>query len=108
MIFTDIVGFSSTAAQLTAEELLDWVGYTFNVMDLVAEYYKVYKVKNVGDMFFGMAGLPGLVSEDEPDEHTLRVVKFASSCVQIFSGLFLFICLSHIYYKFDSCCSFFK
>ena len=87
------MGFSSTSAQLTAEELLDWVGYTFNVMDLVAEYYKVYKVKSIGDTFFGMAGLPGLVSEDEPDEHTLRIVKFASSCVQIFSGLFLTLSL---------------
>ena len=101
MIFTDIVGFSSTAAQLTAEELLDWVGYTFNVMDLVAEYYKVYKVKNVGDMFFGMAGLPGLVSEDEPDDHTLRVVKFASSCVQIFSGLFSFYVPCYLFVMFQ-------
>ena len=80
------MGFSTTSNQLTAEQLLDWIGYTFNVMDTIAEYYKIYKVKNIGDAFFGISGIPKLVAEDEPDEHSLRMLKFASSCVQIFSG----------------------
>ena len=80
------MGFSTTSNQLTADELLQWIGYTFGVMDTIAEYNKIYKIKNIGDAFFGIAGIPLLVPEGEADEHTLRVLRFATNCIQIFSG----------------------
>ena len=61
--------------------LLQFVGYTFGVMDTIAEWTHVYKIKTIGDAYLAIAGLP-----DYPRPNpTVDMMKFASYCAQIFS-----------------------
>ena len=49
----------------------------------------MYKVKTIGDAFFAISGPACLIEDanlDEQGSPTLRMLRFASDCVQIFSG----------------------
>ena len=86
MFFSDICNFTLLSNKLTAIGMLDWIGYIFSVMDTIAEFHKIYKVKTVGDAYFAVAGPPSLIDGTSDESHALRTLRFASDCVQVFSG----------------------
>ena len=84
VFFSDIFRFTDTAARLSFEELLDFLGYTFGVMDTIAEHFGVYKVKTIGDSYLAFTGLRGAGS----GRAWLDMLYFASTCAQVFSDRF--------------------
>lgn len=84
VFFSDIYEFTSASNVITSEELIQFMGYTYGVMDDIAERYNVYKVKTVGDAYLAIAGLPGT----ETKECCLDMLRFASCVAQIFSHRF--------------------
>jgi len=86
VFFSDVYEFTSVSNTITSEELLQFMGYTYGVMDDVADRYGVYKVKTVGDAYLAISGLPGMGSGSE--ECCLDMLKFASCVAQIFSHRF--------------------
>eukprot|EP00906_Rhabdomonas_costata_P017116 RCo024644 len=86
IFFSDIHSFTATSNLITAHELIEWIGYVFRVMDVVADYFKIYKIKTIGDAYFAIAGLPGLAPPEDPVGHVMRMMHFASVCAQLFSG----------------------
>eukprot|EP00667_Euglena_gracilis_P001451 EG_transcript_1451 len=84
VFFSDIYDFTSTANKITSEELLDLMGYTYGVMDQVADHFCVTKVKTVGDAYLAISGLPG----PQGRNCTLDMLRFASCVTQVFSCKF--------------------
>ena len=93
---------------ISATELINWIGYAFRVMDEIAEWNRIYKIKTIGDAYFAIAGLPNALcstnddgdnndkddkdkckDEEKDDVHpSMRMLMFASYCAQIFSTLY--------------------
>ena len=86
-MFSDINHFAETSSHLTPQGLIDWMTYIFSVMDGAAEYFRVYKIKTIGDSYFSIAGLLGLAHDAfmDSDGHTMRMLNFVSCVAQIFS-----------------------
>eukprot|EP00667_Euglena_gracilis_P001456 EG_transcript_1455 len=84
VFFSDIYDFTSTANKISSEELLDLMGYTYGVMDKVADQFCVTKVKTVGDAYLAISGLPG----HEGRNCALDMLRFASCVAQVFSCKF--------------------
>eukprot|EP00667_Euglena_gracilis_P000580 EG_transcript_580 len=84
VFFSDIYDFTTTSNKITSEELLELMGYTYGVMDTVADHYCVTKVKTVGDAYLAIAGLPG----NESRNCCLDMLRFASCVAQAFSCKF--------------------
>uniref|UniRef100_A0A7S4G4S8 Guanylate cyclase domain-containing protein n=1 Tax=Eutreptiella gymnastica TaxID=73025 RepID=A0A7S4G4S8_9EUGL len=81
VFFADIHNFTALSNSIDAYQLIQFVGYTFGVMDTIAEWTHVYKIKTIGDAYLAIAGLP-----DYPRPNpTHDMVTFASYCAQIFS-----------------------
>eukprot|EP00996_Jenningsia_fusiforme_P002782 NODE_35_length_4113_cov_30.974163_g26_i1.p1 GENE.NODE_35_length_4113_cov_30.974163_g26_i1~~NODE_35_length_4113_cov_30.974163_g26_i1.p1 ORF type:complete len:1118 (+),score=265.67 NODE_35_length_4113_cov_30.974163_g26_i1:159-3356(+) len=79
-VMIDIHHFTYVTNCISAEELLELLGYTFHVMDTIADYYGVYKVKTIGDCFLGLAGLPDFFQYTE--DPAVHAVHFASGVLQ--------------------------
>lgn len=58
IIFTDFVGFSSTAETLAAEDLVQILHGYFSAFDEIATRYGLEKLKTIGDSYMCAAGLP--------------------------------------------------
>eukprot|EP00667_Euglena_gracilis_P000689 EG_transcript_688 len=87
VFFSDIYEFTTASNAITAEELIQFMGYTFGVMDAAAEHFHVHKVKTIGDAYLAVAGLPG--TESPSGTICLDMLLFASSCAQLFSHRYL-------------------
>ena len=65
-------------------ELIKYMSYIFRLIDTVAEYARVHKVKTIGDAYLAIAGL----SEMSITDSCCCMLDFASWCAQIFSNRF--------------------
>ena len=72
VLFTDFVGFTMIAEQMTAKELVSELHNCFKSFDEIIQKYGLEKIKTVGDAYIAVAGLPVPV----PD-HAQRVAKAA-------------------------------
>eukprot|EP00667_Euglena_gracilis_P003367 EG_transcript_3376 len=84
VFFSDIYNFTMASSKITSEELLELMGYTYGVMDKVAEHFHITKVKTVGDAYLAISGLPGV----ETENCCLDMMRFASTVAQVFSCKF--------------------
>ena len=57
VFFSDIHGFTSSSTQLTFDELVNFLTYTFGVMDTIADWFNVYKIKTIGDSYLALTGM---------------------------------------------------
>ena len=57
-------------------------------MDHIADHYLIYKVKTIGDAYFAITGPSCLFDTGDTAAPTTRMLKFASDCAQIFSGVY--------------------
>ncbi len=58
ILFADIVGFSTVAAQLTPCELVQLLNQIFSRFDELAALYGLEKIKTIGDAYMVAAGVP--------------------------------------------------
>eukprot|EP00667_Euglena_gracilis_P001506 EG_transcript_1506 len=87
VFFSDVYEFTTTSNSVSPKELIQFLGYTFGVMDAVAEHHHVHKVKTIGDAYLAVSGLPGL--DPRTGNAALDMLLFASDCNQLFSNRFL-------------------
>jgi len=73
VIFSDVVGFTSTSAKLKAEEVGDLIYRLFTKFDALAAKFGIKKLDVIGDAFLGVAGVP----DDCGYMHTARAACFA-------------------------------
>jgi len=58
ILFTDFVGFSSSAEKLAAEDLVHMLHEYFSTFDEIAARYGLEKLKTIGDSYMCAGGLP--------------------------------------------------
>ena len=58
VLFTDFVGFTSTAEKLSPVELVTEIGECFQAFDNIAEKYRIEKIKTIGDSYMAAGGIP--------------------------------------------------
>jgi histidine kinase len=58
VLFTDFVGFTSTAEKLSPAELVTEIDECFQAFDNIAEKYGIEKIKTIGDSYMAAAGIP--------------------------------------------------
>jgi class 3 adenylate cyclase len=93
VFFSDIFEFTSASNTISPEELVQFMGYTYGVMDDIAGRFGVYKVKTVGDAYLAVAGLPsadrgGAADSADSQESCLTILRFAAVVAEVFSHRF--------------------
>lgn len=58
VLFADIVGFSKLATRVSPTQLVGMMNEVFSAFDYLADYYKLEKIKTIGDAYMVVAGLP--------------------------------------------------
>jgi len=58
VLFTDFVGFTSTAEKLSPAELVAEIDECFQAFDNITEKYGIEKIKTIGDSYMAAGGLP--------------------------------------------------
>ncbi len=72
VLFTDFVGFTQFAENLSPEELVENVDFYFSKFDAIIEKYGLEKIKTIGDSYMCAGGLPF-----ETKDHALKTVQAA-------------------------------
>ena len=72
VIFTDFVGFTTAAEQLSPQVLVNELHTCFKAFDEIISAHNIEKIKTIGDAFLAVAGLP-VPSED----HAENVIRAA-------------------------------
>ena len=57
-MFADIVGFTDLSGRISPQQLVDLLNQIFSRFDLIAESYKLEKIKTIGDAYMVVGGLP--------------------------------------------------
>ncbi|MCL6259022.1 AAA family ATPase [Aquiflexum sp. TKW24L] len=58
VLFTDFVGFSIIAENMSADELVSEIDYCFKEFDRIIQKYPIEKIKTIGDSYMAVGGLP--------------------------------------------------
>lgn len=77
VIFSDIVGFTSTSSLLSAEEVGDMITRLFSKYDKLASKYGIKKLDVIGDAFLGVSGIP-----NKMEDHAMRAAGFALEAIE--------------------------
>ncbi len=77
VLFSDVVGFTRIAAELTASTLIDELNALFSDFDAICAETGVEKIKTIGDAYLAVGGLPG----GEPD-HAVAIAETALRMVE--------------------------
>ena len=72
VLFTDFIGFTHYAENLSPEELVESVDFYFSRFDKILEKYKLEKIKTVGDAYMCAGGL-----HHPKADHAKRMVQAA-------------------------------
>jgi len=72
VMFTDIIGFSRMATQISTSELVDFLSGVFSSFDELAMKHGLEKIKTIGDAYMVAGGIPVAV----PD-HARRIADMA-------------------------------
>ena len=58
VIFTDFIGFTGLAAQMSAEELVKEIDICFTAFDEIIGKHGIEKIKTIGDAYMAVGGIP--------------------------------------------------
>lgn len=58
VMFADIVGFTNLSSRIPPQQLVNLLNQIFSRFDLIAESYKLEKIKTIGDAYMVVGGLP--------------------------------------------------
>ena len=84
VLFSDFVGFTSYAAQLSPEELVETVDYYFSAFDKIMQRYGLEKIKTIGDAYMCAGGIP-FPTED----HAYKIILAAMDMVKFVERAYL-------------------
>ena len=73
VLFSDIVGFTKLSEKLSVQELVKLLNTIFSEFDRLAEYYKLEKIKTIGDAYMVVGGLTDKAQYD----HCSLIAKMA-------------------------------
>ncbi|MEQ8302699.1 MAG: adenylate/guanylate cyclase domain-containing protein [Cyclobacteriaceae bacterium] len=76
VLFTDFIGFTQYAENLSPEQLVKRVDFYFSKFDAIVEKYGLEKIKTIGDAYMCAGGLP-IASRD----HASRMIRAAMEIV---------------------------
>lgn len=77
LLFADIVGFTETSSQLTAEFLIGELSDIYTAFDEIIEEHDCERIKTIGDAYFAVSGIP------EPNsEHAVNMVRSGIAFIQ--------------------------
>jgi class 3 adenylate cyclase len=76
ILFSDFVGFTKIAENLTPEELVFRIDYYFKAFDSIIEKYNIEKIKTIGDAYMCAGGIP-----KPDDQHAERVINAAKEII---------------------------
>ena len=77
VMFTDFVGFSRLAEQLSTQKLIDELSTYFEKFDFITRYHFVEKIKTVGDSYMCAGGLP-MKNRSNPFDTVLAALEMLS------------------------------
>ena len=63
VMFVDMVGFTKWASQLSASQLVEYLGLIFGEFDVITRQHGLEKIKTIGDSYMAAAGLPEAQSD---------------------------------------------
>ena len=78
VLFADIVGFTTLAASMSAQSLVELLNELFTRFDLAASELGIEKIKTIGDAYMAVCGLPEVC-----DDHSERMLQMAQRLMQI-------------------------
>ncbi|CAM2939771.1 adenylate/guanylate cyclase domain-containing protein [Flavobacterium succinicans] len=76
VLFTDFVGFTAYAENLSPEKLVESVDYYFSKFDAIIEKYDLEKIKTIGDAYMCAGGLPF-----ETNDHAYKMILAAQEII---------------------------
>ncbi|MBT7162488.1 MAG: response regulator, partial [Victivallales bacterium] len=77
VLFSDMVGFSALATQMSAEQLIAELSEIFAAFDEIAEANSCERIKTIGDAYLAVCGLP----ERNPS-HAQNIITAATECLR--------------------------
>ncbi len=72
IFFSDIVGFTTLASQISATDLVNGLNRIFSEFDRLAVLHGLEKIKTIGDAYMAVCGVPV-----QHEDHAHRVARFA-------------------------------
>jgi class 3 adenylate cyclase len=78
VLFADIVGFTTLAAQMPADEVIDFLSEIFVCYDRLVDERQLEKIKTIGDAYMVAGGLP-----DPLEGHAARVVDLGLEMLKV-------------------------
>ncbi|TGJ99546.1 adenylate/guanylate cyclase domain-containing protein [Leptospira semungkisensis] len=58
ILFADIENFTVISQKVSPETLVHFLNYVFSQFDMIAEKYRMEKIKTIGDAYMAVAGIP--------------------------------------------------
>jgi class 3 adenylate cyclase len=78
VLFADIVGFTSLAARLPADDVIGLLGRLFGRFDELVSARGLEKIKTIGDAYMAAGGVP-----ERLDDHAARVVDLGLAMIEV-------------------------
>jgi class 3 adenylate cyclase len=78
VLFTDFVGFTRLAEQMSAEALIRQIDHYFHAFDSIVKRHSIEKIKTIGDAYMAVGGLPQANSTHPTDvaAAALEMIRF--------------------------------
>lgn len=77
VLFADLCNFTTLAASISPNSLVELLNRIFSAFDEAAEANGVEKIKTIGDAYMAVSGLP-----DKSDDHPERILRMAVGMLQ--------------------------
>ncbi|EKX47706.1 hypothetical protein GUITHDRAFT_69510, partial [Guillardia theta CCMP2712] len=81
ILFSDIVGYTSMAASIETEKLIEMLSKMFNSFDELCDKHGCYKVETIGDAYMVVAGHES-GEESSTDDHAQRVLNMGLDMIE--------------------------
>ena len=82
--FLDMVKFSVASSKMLPEKVVLWLTKVFALLDDVRTFYKIEKIKTIGDCYMVAAGIPERLP---PQTATQRIVMFALDSLALLAAV---------------------